>query len=107
MKKIIYFLMFMLLFLSQPVLSADNNYYEQGRKAYAEGDYKLAQRYFWAVINNSPENLNARYYLAHSLAKQQKYDDAAVEYQRIIQTSPNSTTGKYAKESLNRISPYL
>ena len=105
-KNILYIFLFFILF-SQPAFCAGNNYYEMGRQAYTEGDYKLAQRYFWAILNNEPSNLNARYYLAHSLAKQQKYDDAAVEYQRIIQSSPNSTTGKYAKESLNRISPYL
>ena len=106
MKKIFIYILLILCFIAQPSFCA-TDYYELGREAYAEGNYKLAQRCFWAVLNNDASNINARYYMAHTLVKQKKYDDASVEYRRIMQSAPYSQTAALAQESLKIISPYL
>ena len=107
MKKKLFLLSFFILFCAQTSFATNDNYFQLGRQAYSNGDYQLAQRYFWAILNENPSNLNARYYMAHSLAKQEKYDDACVEYLRIIQADSKSETAKYAQQSLEKIEPYL
>lgn len=107
MKKKLLFILFCLIFTANFAFAVDDNYFQLGRQAYSAGDYQLAQRYFWAILNENPSNVNARYYMAHSLVKQEKYDDACVEYLRIIQADPKSETAKYAQQSLEKIDPYL
>lgn len=107
MKKKLFLLLVFILFFAQISFAADKNHFNLGKQAYSTGDYQLAQRYFWAILNENPSNLNARYYMAHSLAKQEKYDEACVEYLRIIQADPKSETAKYAQQSLTAIEPYL
>ena len=65
--------------------------YAEGLAAYRRGDYEAAETTLRAVIEadeKSTATLKAAYFLARSLMKQKKFDQAATLFINIHRTSP-------------------
>lgn len=98
--------LFLLTLVCLPVAAITDDF-ERGRTAFSQGDYNLAQQYFRRALRANPANATYRYYLAQSLVQTRMLDQAQVEYQRIIQSSPFSREAKYAKVALVQIKDYI
>lgn len=68
---------------------------EAGKKAFADKDYATAEAEFRKVLEKSPENSDARFFLARSLDAEGKKDAAAAEYKRLLEKEPNHARANY------------
>ena len=101
MKKI--FLCFILAtVLAIKVEAAD--YYFVGVDAFNKGVYDKAAANLEHAIRISPQNVNARYYLAQVYLKQKRNSDALEEYNRIIYLAPDSDAALLSEKGLYLIS---
>lgn len=101
MKKI--FLCFILIIiLTIKVEAAD--YYFVGVDAFNKGVYAHAAANLEHAIRISPQNVNARYYLAQVYLKQKRNSDAVEQYKRIIFLAPGSDAALLSEKGLYFIS---
>lgn len=68
---------------------------EAGKKAFTDKDYELAESEFRKALEKSPDNADARFFLARSLDAQGKKDAAAAEYKRLLEKEPNHAKANY------------
>ncbi|MEJ2664988.1 MAG: tetratricopeptide repeat protein [Spirochaetia bacterium] len=98
MKIMIFFIVCIFLCVSTSIIFAQdlaNNYFENGKAEYFDGDYKNAIEDFLEVINLDPKNKEAYCYIG--LAKYQLSDyKKAIEYfTKAIETDPEYVDAYY------------
>lgn len=96
MKKLIFVLSLFL--FTNCAYSADS--FVQGVNAYNNKQYVAAERYFAAAVSQHPNDVNIRYWYCQALIRNKDISKAKENYQVIIKQSPNSQTGKYARQGL-------
>ena len=99
MKKFLVFLS--LLFVTSTANCAD--YYSVGVDCYKKGYIDKALHNFEQTVKITPNNVNARYYLAQCYLLKGRSDDAKNQYARILILAPSSTAAKLASKGLNLI----
>lgn len=81
--------------------------FENGQKAFLRKNYPLAIQYFRKALSTTPGNYTYRYHLANTLLVTKQFQQAQIEFQRIIQNAPYSQEAKYAKIGLVKIKDYI
>src|SRR2546423_1778479 len=81
-----YAALLVILFLSTGAAVADLD--QEGRAAYARGDYLTAERAFSEAITRSPSDALLRYHRAASLTQLGRWDEAVAEYERVLKLRP-------------------
>jgi len=92
-------------FLINPCFAYD--YYEAGKIAYKENDYYQAGIYFRKALKNFPNHTRCRYYYAQSLINLKDFQNAQKEYEKIIETAPQSYEAKLASLGISEIQKYV
>ncbi len=87
--------------LTAPPALAGN--FELGIKAYRQGDYDLAVRYLRHATYEDQNNPNVHYYLADSLVKASRYEEAQIVYQRILSLAPYSQAARFSRVGLSQL----
>lgn len=72
------------------VVSPGDELFNQAQKKYEAGNYQEAYEMFEAAINNgsSSNAIQARYMMGESLYQQKEFDQAILQYQKIIASQP-------------------
>lgn len=81
--------------------------YSAGVQAYRQGNFKAAAGYFRQAISKDRANANAHYYLALTLDKLGKPEEAAVEYGYVASKSREQALVAYAKTRLSVLQPVV
>lgn len=100
MKKILWCLTFILVF-STKTFAAD--YYLVGVDAFKKGCYDKALPNLEHAIRINPKNVNARYYLAQVYLQQNRVQEAADQYNRIILLAPSSDAAILSQKGISLI----
>jgi len=100
MKKIFLGLVAILV-TSSAVWAGD--YYAVGVDYFKKGDYNKAAVNLEQSVRISPNNVNARYYLAQAYLTQQRISDASDQYNRIILLAPSSDAARLSAKGLSLI----
>jgi len=74
--------------------------YDDGVKAYRDGDYDQAAKIFKTLHKAQPEQVGITYYLAMTSAQQRNYGEARRLYQEVITLDPQGEAGQLSKEGL-------
>ena len=88
-----------------PCFGADH--YQQGKFYFNRADYKGANLEFKQAVQDSPYNVNYRYYYAQTLIQLNRLHEAQSEYQKIIETDPNSEAARFSVIGISKIRNYL
>ena len=83
-----------------PALCSASEYIDAGMTFYDAGDYKKAAQYFYTFAKKSPHDAEARYYLANSLVKLGRMQEAFVQYQAAIALKSDSEVADYCRQAL-------
>jgi outer membrane protein assembly factor BamD len=84
--------------------------YKSGQLYFKMGRYLPAESYFQQVLDEYPDTewaKPARFYLAESLYKQKKYEQAKTEYENYLQNSPQDELTKKINGRLEKINKLL
>lgn len=84
--------------------------YKSGQLYYKMGRYLPAESYFQQVLDEYSDTewaKPARFYLAESLYKEKKYNQAKTEYESYLQNSPKDESTKKANKRLEKIDKIL
>jgi len=76
---------------------------DAGIASYYAGDYDSAIQHLKAALAAKPDDPNLRYYLADALAKQERYEEARLEYRRIADGQPDSKAGLLSSKALGML----
>lgn len=87
----------------KPQSSAALYYYNAGLSAFKKGNFSQSSLNFEHAIKFTPENVNARYYLAQSYLMQNRISDAKDQYTRIILISPTSEAAVLSQKGISLI----
>lgn len=68
---------------------------DAGKRAFGEKDFATAENSFRKALEKSPDNADARFFLARSLEAQGKKDAAMAEYKRLLEKEPNHSRANY------------
>ena len=68
----------------------ENAYINRGNDYYRQGKYPQAESEYREALNRNPRNNTAKYNLANSLEKQQKYKEAQEIYDELTRTEDNN-----------------
>jgi len=68
---------------------------DAGKRAFGEKDFATAANSFRKALEKSPDNADARFFLARSLEAQGKKDAAIAEYKRLLEKEPNHSRANY------------
>jgi tetratricopeptide (TPR) repeat protein len=90
------FSLFVLLFFSGIVIAA-NTALERGNALIAKGDPKEAERVFRQALAKDPNNPVYEAQLGLALVAQHRYDDAEVELDKLLKSSPNDPAALWYK----------
>ncbi len=91
MKKIFLSLVFIFIFCP---MAFSGDYCAVGVDHFKKGNYDKAIYNLERAVKNSPQNVNARYYLAQSYILQKRNSDALNQYNRIILLAPSSDAAR-------------
>lgn len=80
--------------------------YDAGVNAYNKGDYAFAKVLFQKALKVNYYDVNARYMYCQILVKDKQYDEAKIEYEKIIKIAPSSQAAAYAKQGIANIDAY-
>jgi len=80
--------------------------FELGLKTYQLENYPLAAQFFRQAMLNDPQNVNTRYYLADSLLKSNRLEEAQAEYQRILEIGPTTQAARLSQTALAQLRSY-
>ena len=94
----IFILCFAVVMFTQNIAFADS--FKSGIDAYNQGNYSIAEKYFRNALTGKPANPNIRYYLAITLVKNKKYNEAREQYSHIVITAPNTEAAYMANQGL-------
>lgn len=75
--------------------------FEDGVNAYQTGNYYYAENYFKKALREEPNDEIIKYYLAISLARNKKNNEAKVLYREIVAGSSDQQVVNLAREGLN------
>lgn len=95
MKPIIY--IFILFLLSGAV---DNNRARQANKAYHDGNYQQAEKYYREILRDHPDAPEILFNLGNSLARQGKSDESAEVFRRFQELVPEPVQRALAEYNL-------
>lgn len=87
----------------KPQSSAGLYYYNAGLSAYKKGNFSQSSLNFEHAIKFTPENVNARYYLAQAYLMQNRISDAKNQYTRIILLFPTSEAAVLSQKGISLI----
>ncbi|MBX2861279.1 MAG: tetratricopeptide repeat protein [Vampirovibrio sp.] len=87
----------------QSVMPSWAGQYEMGIRAYQQGDYDLAIRYFRQAVDKNWENPNIRYYLADAMMRNRRFNEAQHEYQTVLAMAPDSMAGRLSRLALAKL----
>ncbi len=82
------------------------DYYGAGKKAYQGNKFKNASYFFWKALKKHPDNAKYRYYYAQTLFNLHKFDEAQDEYEKVIETAPQSNEARLASIGISEIQRY-
>lgn len=82
------------------------NSFKDGIDAYKNNDFVLAERYFMDALRIKPNDFTIRYYLAISLIKNHKFDEAKKQYNFIIKNAPNTEAAEKASQGLIQLKKF-
>lgn len=77
----------------------------QGVAEYRQGNYNKAVNIMDKLVQISPDDYRARYYMAISLVKLKKVDEAKEQYMKIISSAQDKSLVEYSKEGLKLLDP--
>ncbi|HNW25413.1 MAG TPA: tetratricopeptide repeat protein [Candidatus Gastranaerophilaceae bacterium] len=100
MKKILLSLVFIFVFCPR-VFSGD--YCAVGVDHFKKGNYEKAMYNLEKAVKASPQNVNARYYLAQCYILQKRNSDALNQYNRIILLAPSSDAARLSVVGISLI----
>src|SRR5262245_144491 len=80
--------------------------YDIGLKLYAQGNYKMAARYFLEAAGMT-DNPNVHYYLADTYLKLDRFAEAQAEYQKVLAVAPDTQAAKLSKVALSHLHELL
>lgn len=76
---------------------------QEGRAAYARGDYDAAERAFGEAIARAPADPLLRYHRAGALTQLGRWDDAVAEYQHVLRLRPREEIAVAARAALQNL----
>lgn len=79
-------------------------FYDEGMKAYQNGDFETAITHLKKAVTYDTNNQDAYFNLANSYRKMEMYEDAARIYQKIIELFPGTTMANRSQSYINEIS---
>lgn len=88
-----------IIFLLPQTAYADT--FQDGIRAYNQQDYFTAEKCFKRALIYSPDNYFIRYYLAITLVKNNKNEEAKIQYLTIVKTAPNTDAAYKSMQGLN------
>ena len=80
---------------------------EAGIGHYYAGNYEAAIEALRSALVENPKNVNLRYYLADALIKQDRLEEARMEYRRILEDVPDSKAGELSLKALSSLDSRL
>ena len=95
-----------LLYTASPALSAGSvsaPTFAQGLADYNSKNYGDAKKTLSSYLQTNPNDYKAHFYLANSLVKLGKLDDASSEYKKVLTLTPDSKTGTASMQAFNKI----
>jgi hypothetical protein len=78
--------------------------FTQGVAEYNAKNYTGAKKSLSAYLLTNPNDYKGHFYLANSLVKLNRLDDAYNEYKKVLTLTPDSKIGGYSMEAFNKIS---
>jgi tetratricopeptide (TPR) repeat protein len=78
----------------------ENKYIEDGNSKYEDNDYTGAQQSYEQALEKNPLNEAANYNLGNAQYKQQKFDEALTQYQRIAESTSDPALRAQAYHNL-------
>ena len=78
---------------------------QEGRAAYARGDYEAAERAFGEAVARAPADPLLRYHRAGALTQLGRWDDAVAEYQHVLRLRPREDIAAAARTALQNLRP--
>jgi hypothetical protein len=78
--------------------------FTQGVQNFNAKNYSGALKSLSAYLVANPNDYKAHFYLANSLVKLGRLDDASEEYKKVLTLTPDANTGSYSMGAFNRIS---
>ncbi|MFH0702974.1 MAG: retroviral-like aspartic protease family protein [bacterium] len=97
----VFMLVIIIILLSSNICFAD--VFQDGINAYSQKNYTKAEICFKNALSSSPNNVSVRYYLAITLVKNNKLQDAQKEYLYIINAAPNSEAAYRSTQGLSML----
>ena len=93
---------------SSPVVAqvsedAGNEFFSEALSLYQQGEYEGALERFDRGFEVDDSNASAHYYMAETLRKLGRLDQAGAHYQKVTQLGPNTVEASLAKEALNEL----
>lgn len=79
--------------------------FEEGVRLYSQKQYKQALPVFMQFLKTNPRSPSAYLYIANSYYALQQIGSAKQTYQTLIQSFPNSSEARSAREFLNKLEP--
>ena len=76
---------------------------DEGRAAYARGDYAAAERAFRQAIARAPADALLRYHRANALTQLGRWEDAVAEYEQVLRLRPRDDVAAASRTALNTL----
>lgn len=96
-----FLLVFALLSADITMATAGSNHFSAGENAFAANDFAGAVKSFSSVLNETPDNLRARFRLGQALFSMKDYSESHRQFQTVLQNSPNNIIARvYLAENL-------
>jgi clan AA aspartic protease (TIGR02281 family) len=76
---------------------------DEGRAAYARGDYAAAERAFREAIGRAPADPLLRYHRAIALTQLGRWDDAVAEYEQVLRLRPRDDVAAASRSALSSL----
>lgn len=83
--------LFLLMFLTLPILAQNEALFEKGNSAYNEGDYETAKNSYEQIIENGETSAGLYYNLANSHYKLNNLAPSIYYYEKALQLDPNDS----------------
>ena len=86
-----------------PALGRDDDAKKKLIAEYNHGDFKLAEATGRLALTQQPSDMEIRYYLANSLSKLGKIDEAIFEYRQCLNSSASVQLKEFSKQGLEKL----
>ena len=103
LSKILVVLLAVIICLVSDKAGAAANTLQDGIQAYNQSNFPKAEYCFKNILRYDPDNFTLRYYLAVTLVKNRKLEEAKYHFKYIISANPDSNIAYWAKVGLNTI----